>query len=532
MREIRVMAVLAAAVALVGGVGGCTVGPDYKAPEAKVPGKFASAGEKFATTQAASVVGASTQAAGTGVADLKQWWKSFGDPTLDSLVERAVAGNLDVRQAEARLREARARLGVSESRWYPTVDAGGQATRSRQSKNLNSSSGSSGGTTGVPGFSSKTERVLYEAGFDASWEIDVFGGVRRDVEASRADLAASAEERRAVITSLLSEVALNYVLLRGTQQRIRIAEANIASQRETLRLNEARFEAGITSEFDVTRARAQVASFEATVPNLQTQARQAIHRLSVLTGQAPAALAEELSPSGAIPMALPEVPVGLPSELLMRRPDIRRAERQLAAATARIGVATADLFPRFSLTGSLGTQSDKVARMADSKSIFYSVGPAVSWNVFDAGRIRNNIRVQDERAVAALAAYEQSVLNSLEEVENAIVAYTNNVLRREALRRAVEANRRSVELATGRFAGGQGVGNLLDVLVAQRDQFGSEEALVVSETELSQNLVSLYKALGGGWEMYADPVPPPSAEPSPAPAAPATQPAGVAKVAG
>jgi NodT family efflux transporter outer membrane factor (OMF) lipoprotein len=523
MREIRVMAVLGAAVLV---VGGCTVGPDYKAPEAKVPGKFASAGEKIATTQAASAVGASAQAAGTGVADLTQWWKSFGDPTLDSLVERAVAGNLDVRQAEARLREARARLGVSESRWYPTVDAGGQATRSRQSKNLNSSSGSGGSS--VPGFSSKTERTLYEAGFDASWEIDVFGGVRRDVEASRADLAATAEDRRAVITSLLSEVALNYVLLRGTQQRIRIAEGNIASQRETLRLNEARFEAGITSEFDVARARAQVASFEATVPNLQTQARQAIHRLSVLTGQAPAALAEELSPSGAIPMALPEVPVGLPSELLMRRPDIRRAERQLAAATARIGVATADLFPRFSLTGSLGTQSDKVARMADSKSIFYSVGPAVSWNVFDAGRIRNNIRVQDEQAVAALAAYEQSVLSSLEEVENAIVAYTNNVIRREALRRAVEANRRSVELATGRFAGGQGVGNLLDVLVAQRDQFGSEEALVASETELSQNLVSLYKALGGGWETYADPVPPPSARPSPAPSVPATQPAGVA----
>lgn len=539
----KVLAGVAMGVAglVLGGVGGCTVGPDYKSPEMKVPGAYGTAGSgRVAATQVSTLTvgrGANARSVTTAgdarlsqdLADLTQWWQGFGDPTLDSLIGRAVVGNLDVKQAEGRLRESRAQLGITASSLLPQVDANGNATRSRQSKTISSGRDASFG---------RTESSLYRAGFDATWELDVFGGIRRDVEASRADIAAAAEDRHAVITSLLAELSTNYMILRGAQQRIGIANDNIESQRQTLKLNEARLEAGISSEFDVARARAQVATFEATVPSLRITEQQAIHRIGVLLGESPDALYAELSAPKAIPMALPVVPVGLPSELLRRRPDIRRAERQLAAATARIGVATADWFPKFSLTGSLGTQSSKVARMADAKSIFYSIGPAVSWNIYDAGRIASNVKVQNERQTQLLAAYQSQILRSLEEVENAVVSYTRTIERREALARAVEASRRSVELATGRFAGGQGVGDLLDVLVAQRDLFSAEDALVASDTDLSQNMVAIYKSLGGGWETFPEARPEPRDKPStpadltPTVPTPATQPAAVSDLSG
>lgn len=491
----RVLMATAAAAVM---IGGCTVGPNYTPPEVAVPDRFSSVkGQPGDGITPLDISKPAAEIERGPVADLKTWWRGFQDPTLDQLIDRAVAGNLDLRVAEARIREARALLGVERSGWFPTIDARGGVTRSRQSQ--------SGSGFGVGGTGRSSESTLWVAGFDAGWEIDVFGGTRRAVEAARADLGATEEDRNAVLVSLLAEVATNYVTLRGVQQQLRISFDNIESQRQTLALNEARFAAGITSEFDVSRARAQVAAFEATVPGLRIAEASALHRLAVLTGQAPGALKAELGtvPDGdprqinAVPMALPEVPVGLPSELLLRRPDIRRAERRLAAATARIGVATADLFPRFSLTGSFGTQGNEAPRLVDSRSIFWSVGPAVSWNLFDGNRIRSNIAVRNERQAQTLAEYERTVLLSFEEVENAVTSYSQNIERRAALARAVEANRRSVELATGRFNGG--IGDLLDVLLAQRDLFAAEEALVRSETQLSTDLVAIYKALGGGW---------------------------------
>jgi NodT family efflux transporter outer membrane factor (OMF) lipoprotein len=499
-KKIRIVPVLLSASLV---LSGCLVGPDYTPPNPTLPEAYGSAPDgKVATTQS------SAGTAAHSTADLTSWWKAFEDPQLDSLVTRAVRANRDLQVAEARLREARGLLGIEESAFYPTVDANGSASRSRQSQSI----GDSGG------FGASPESTLYRAGFDASWELDIFGRTRRAVEAGRADLQAAADSRNAVLTSLLAEVASNYILLRGAQQQIRIANDNIESQKQTLALNEARFAAGISSEFDVARARAQVAAFEATVPVFRITEASAIHRLGVLLGDAPASLKAELSPPETVPMVLPEVPVGLPSDLLRRRPDIRRAERELAAATARIGVATADLFPRFSLTGSFGTSSDKLPPMTDSRSIFWSVGPSVSWNVFDGNRIRSNIKVQNARQEQFLYTYEQTILTSLEEVENAVTSYTQNVIRREALRRAVEASRRSVELAVGRFAGGQGVGDLLDVLVAQRDLFNAEDALVRSETQLSADLVALYKALGGGWETFPQLNSPAAPYPATAPA--------------
>lgn len=518
---------MAAASVVAAVIAGCTVGPDYVPPKVTTPGLYSSAATtRLATTQASSAVGASTQKAETGsapvLADLSRWWEAFNDPVLNGLVERAVVGNLDVKVAESRLRQARAQLGISAAAWYPSVDANSSVTRSRSSVTgfQRTIPGTTGGTGGTGGTGTGTgtgttirggqiggdESTLWRSGFDATWEIDVFGGVRRDVEAARADLAAQEEDRRNVLTSVLAEVASNYVTVRGTQQQIRIARQNIASQRRTLEVNEARANAGVLSDYDVSTARGQVANFEAQIPPLETQEAAAVFRIGVLLGLAPGTLRSELAPTETIPMSLPVIPVGLPSELLRRRPDIRGAERRIAAQTARIGVATSDLFPKFSLTGSLGTQNSKFAHLGDASSLFYSIGPAVSWNVFDAGRIRNNIRVQNELQNQTISTYNQTILLAMEDVENAITSYSRNVERREALRRAVDAQRRAVENVTNLFSGG--LGDPLNILIAQRDEFNYELQLVQTETELSANLVSLYKALGGGWETFREGPPP------------------------
>jgi NodT family efflux transporter outer membrane factor (OMF) lipoprotein len=437
-------------------------------------------------------------------ADLARWWTTFDDPALDALVERAVAANLDLRLATARLREARALRGVTGADLFPDVNVAGSYTRSRSSENAFDFEGAGGGGGQSPGFGNFAlpgeERDLYQAGFDANWEVDVFGGVRRSIEAADADIAAANEGRRDALVTLLAEVARNYVEVRGFQRRLGIARANLKTQQDTLELTNARFKAQLISELDVTRADAQVATTASQIPSLEAQRNQAAHRLAVLLGQEPGALLDELfaPTSPAIPSGPPEVPPGLPSDLLRRRPDIRRAERELAAATARVGVATADLFPRFSLTGSLGLQSEEFDDLASMDSRFFSIGPSASWPVFDAGRIRSNIEVQNARQEQALVRYEQSVLTALEDVENALVGYGKERQRRASLQRAVDANRRSVEMATQLYD--RGLTDFLDVLDAQRALFLSEDALVQSDRTISTNLVALYKALGGGWE--------------------------------
>jgi NodT family efflux transporter outer membrane factor (OMF) lipoprotein len=470
---------------------GCTVGPDYQRPELPVPDRYAG-------------VGATTQPAARAV-DVARWWTSFNDPTLDALIDRAVASNLDLRLATARLREARALRGVVGADLFPDVNVAGAYTRSRTSENAFSfDQPSGGGGGGSPGFGPFGEpgdtQSLYQAGFDANWELDVFGGVRRSIEAADADIGAAVEGRRDALVTLLAEVARNYVELRGFQRRLEIAGQNLKVQQDTLELTRARFEAQLVSELDVTRADAQVATTAAGIPALEAQRNQAAHRLAVLLGQPPAGLLDELLPSGtlAIPSGPPDVPPGLPSDLLRRRPDVRRAERELAAATARVGVATADLFPKFSLTGSLGLQAEAFGDLGRWDSRFYNAGPSVSWPVFDAGRIRSNIRVENARQEQALVRYEQSVLTALEDVENALVGYGKEHQRRQSLQRAVAANRRSVEMANQLYD--RGLTDFLDVLEAQRALFASEDALVQSERTISTNLVALYKALGGGWD--------------------------------
>jgi len=432
-----------------------------------------------------------------------QWWTTFQDPLLESLITRAVQANRDLRTAEARVREARALRGVAAADLGPTINVSGSYTRQRFSENaLTLPSGTSSNSTPSGGISSfEPEQDLFQTGFDARWEIDLFGGVRRSIEAANADLAASQEGLRDTLVSVLAEVARNYVEVRGFQRRLAIAEENIKAQQATLEITRARFNAGLTSELDVTQAASQLATTQSQLPSLETSVKQGIHRLGVLTGQPPGALLTELSTAAPIPTAPPEVLVGLPAELLRRRPDVRQAERQLAAATVRIGVATADLYPKLSLTGALGLESVKLADLFTPASRFWSVGPTLSWPIFDAGRIRANIAVQDARTEQQLSTYEQTVLKALEDVENALVAYSREQMRRVKLADAVTANQQAVALANELYR--TGLGTFLNVLDSQRALFASQSDLAQSEATISTDIVALYKALGGGWETFA-----------------------------
>jgi outer membrane protein, multidrug efflux system len=460
---------------------GCSVGPNYQKPNFPAP----------ASWNEALINGVDARAA-----DLSEWWTTFNDPLLNSLVQRAVRSNLDLRLAEARIREARAARAVTASGQWPRVDVSGSYSRNRSSENAVGSRGQ--GAVAVPRAGAELEQNFYNSGFDAVWEIDVFGGVRRSVEAADATLDASVEDRRDTLVTLLGDVARNYIDVRGLQKRILVARANLKGQQDTLDLTRVRFQAGLASDLDVAQAEGQLNSTAAEIPTLESLLKEASHRLDVLLGSPPGALWDELAKESPIPALPPEVLVGLPSELLRRRPDIRRAERQLAAATAQIGVATAELFPKFSLVGAGGLQSISASDWFSGPSRFWSIGPTVRWPIFDAGRIRADIAVRNAQQEQALTNYEKTILTAFEEVENALVSYAREQARNRSLREAVAANRRAVEMSNELYV--RGLVDFLNVLENQRSLFASESDLAQSEARMTTNLVALYKALGGGWE--------------------------------
>jgi len=449
-------------------IAGCTVGPDYRPQEAKMPSAWTDTAP-IKTTSA--------------YADLVNWWTEFNDPNLTSLVERAINTNLDLLQAQARIRQARAARGISAGGLWPSARATGSYERGRFSD--------SGG-------SNATTKNLFQTGLDAVWEMDVFGGVRRSIEAADADIQFAVEDHRDVLVTLVSEAALNYIELRGFQQEIVIARNNLAAQQQTAELTRKRFQGGLVGALDVSNADAQVATTASQIPQLEAAAQQAIYNLSVLLGLEPTALLKELSPTNSIPLSPPQVPVGIPSQLLRRRPDIRRAEAAIHGATARIGVATADLYPKFRLTSSVNFQNDQLHELINWKDRFWTVGPAVDWQIFSAGRVRSNIELQKALQQESMLAYQKTVLTALQDVENALVAYAKEHERRKNLVDAVAANRKAVDLATQLYT--QGQTDFLNVLDAQRSLFVSEDSLVQSTRNLSTDLVVLYKALGGGWD--------------------------------
>lgn len=480
------------------GLTGCAVGPDFHSPKMLVPPAWR--GAHALPDKQPSATAADTSVTTSSPMELVGWWQSFNDPVLNSLVERAMASNLDLALARSRVRQTRASRGVASAGLWPGVDASASYRRSYGGLSSSAGSATSVSSSGV-GSSGSTDsggQDLFRAGLDAVWELDLFGGKRRNVEAADADVRTAIENRRDVLVSLAAEVGNNYVALRSLQQQLTIARNNLQTQRHTAEIARKRFEAGFVSGLDVASANAQVATLEAQVPVLESSIQASIYGLGVLLGQEPGALILELTSPASIPVTPPTIPVGLASELLLRRPDIRKAEAELHAATARIGVATADLFPKFSLTGSMGFSSADLTSLANWGSRFWSMGPTVTWSIFDAGRIRSNIEVQNALQEQALLTYQTTVLTALKEVETALVAYAKEQERRRALTVAVEQNRKAVDLAERLYVAGRT--DYLNVLLAQRSLYVTEDSLVQSTRSLAANLIALYKALGGGWE--------------------------------
>ncbi len=460
-------------------LGCCTVGPDYHPPELAVPDAFV---------------------APTGDGSISPdgpWWQSFGDPELVSLVDRAVRSNTDLRIAVARLREARAELTGTAARTLPTIDVAGSYTNSQFSENgflkgLGDVNGSAPGAI-FPG----QQIDLHEVSLDASWELDIFGGVRRAEEAASAEVTAAVHDVHAVLVSLLGELAGGYFDLRGLQQRLAIAKRTRDYQQATVEVIQEQVTAGVADELDLARAQTQLANASARVPALESDVHATMRRIETLLGVMPGTLDAELAPAEPLPPMPDALAVGIPSETLRRRPDVQAAERRLAAATARIGQATADLFPRFSLTGQVGLQSQRLDALASGNSLFWLVGPTVRWPLLDFGRIRANIDVQNARTDEALARYEGTVLQALSDVEIALVRLARDRRKLEELTKARDSSQRAVRLAEERYR--SGVLEFLDLLDTQRTFDVAAEDEARGEQSVAADVVALFKALGGGW---------------------------------
>lgn len=451
----------------------CKVGPDYTRMDPETGEEWISAGADSASPK-----------------DIARWWKRFRDPKLNELIERALEANQDLRIARARVAEAAAARRAARSDLFPQLNLGGGATRSRSSENASR-------TGDFPGISRNLTTNFFDLNLDASWEVDVFGGSRRALEAARADEEAAREYAREIRIGVAAEVATAYLELRGYQYRQSVARRNLKSQQETLELTRTRQAGGVASDLDVSRAEAQMESTSATLPVFETGIRSSIFRLGVLLGGTPDSLVNELIQAKAPPVAPPSVPVGLRSDLLRRRPDVRRSERELAAATARLGVAIADLYPKFTLTGSAGVQSLEADTLFEGRSGVWSLGPSLRWPVFTAGRIRAGIAAQNARQEQAAAAYEKAVYGAIADAETSLVRFGQEQKRLASLTRSVDATRRAARLASERYKAG--LENFLAVLEADRQLLAAEDAQAESQTQVNLNLVLLYKALGGGW---------------------------------
>jgi outer membrane protein, multidrug efflux system len=463
---------------------GCVVGPNYKRPNVSIPEEWTVAPARGTTAKPL-------------VND--EWWSAFQDPELNSLIERAAERSLDLKLALERVQEARAARGIARSGYFPSIDANASATRLRGglAQGVIRAVSPSSDPNARPSLISPFETNLFQANLSAAWELDVFGGIRRGVEAATADVVAAEENRRNVLVILFGDVGRVYAQLRGFQRRLEIANKNIGTQQETLDLTTARAKAGLATELDVSRAAAQLESTRAAVPTLLSGVDVSIHRLSVLLGDEPGALRHELEKVGPIPTAEPDVEVGLPSDLLKRRPDIRRAEAQLVAATARIGEARADLFPRFVLTGTAGRQATQLRDLTLGLGNFFSVGPGISLPLFNGGRIRSSIAVQTSRQRGAVISYQSTILNALEEVQNALVNYSQEQERRDRLNQAIQQSQLAVDLAGEQYRAG--LVDFLSVLEAQGQLFANEDEWVQSQTNVTTQVITLYRALGGGW---------------------------------
>lgn len=450
---------------------GCVVGPDYEKPHIALPLRWTGTG-KVETSK---------------TPELSHWWSRLDDPLLTALIDEAVAGNLDVAASKARIREARASYRQSVGGLFPSADGSASATRNRSAA---STSGSS------------DTYSLFQAGFDASWELDLFGGKRRSVEAARYGLDAAEEDLRATLLTLIGDVASNYVEARGYQARAALARRTAASQRETVQLTRTRLEAGAASAVDVANASGQASTTEANIPTLEASYAQAVHRLSVLTGRPPAALADRLKKIARIPSPKLPIPTGIPADILLARPDVRLAERQYAQYTAKIGQAEAERYPSVSLTGNIATSGLKLGDLGKSSSISWSFGPTLTVPVFNAGQLAAATDMARAQRDQYFVAWRASVLTALEDVENALVALAQERVRNGRLAASVGHYRDGAALARELYQSGST--SFLELLEAERSLYSAEDALIESRVSIATDYIALNKALGGGWDGFVD----------------------------
>jgi len=477
----------AASVILAVGLAGCSLGPDYQPQHPDLPASWlpaaspAPAGSRAVEDQARA-----------------DWWNAFADPELSALESRVAAANLDVRAATLRLAQSRAQRRIAGAAEYPQIT--GQTFYQRLKPSAKGLFGQleQGSKPGPPP-NNLPSSDLYQYGFDATWEIDLWGKVRRSIESADAEVDASAEARRDALLSMLAEVARDYLQLRGLQTQLRIDRDNLAIAEDLLSLTRKRADQGLNSQVDVANAGAQLATIAAELPQLEQGEIQAINRLSFLLAQPPGALAEELAAPHAVPPPPPEVPVGLPSQLAQRRPDIRQAEAELHAATAQIGVAKANFYPSITLFGSFAMQSTRLADLANWASRNEQIGPFVSLPIFEGGRLSGNLHLTEARQQEAALVYQRTVLAAWQEVADSLVAFQAEQRRREQIILAVQENRRALSLAREEYR--NGVATYLQVLTAQQQLLAAERQEADSTTTVSTNLVALCKALGGGWEV-------------------------------
>jgi NodT family efflux transporter outer membrane factor (OMF) lipoprotein len=483
------------ATLLLCGVCACTVGPDYRAPDVPIPERWPSQ---------PSSADASTDAS------LANWWTALNDPILNQLIEQAVTQNKSVRQAMARVLEARARRNISLAGLAPTVDSSTRASRTdSDSRSTRSTRTADLDDPDEPAREDASrlsvEREDYDAGLDARWELDLFGGQRRAVQASSAQLGASDADLRDVMVTLLGDVALGYVNVRTVQSRLAFAERNLEAQRELVTLTSWRAESGLADAVAVAQAKTSYAQTQAQIPALEASLAAAMNRVAVLTGQQPGSLASVLQERQAIPVTPADIVTSVPAEVMRRRPDIRSAERRLAAQTAQVGVATAALYPSLTLTGSFGVNAGSFGDLTSNNLGSNRFGVGITMPIFRAGSLRQNVKAQNALVEQALANYEATVLSAFEEVENALVSWSTEQRRHQALQEAATNARTARELALLQY--NAGLVDFQTVLTADRQQIASEDALAVSDGELTSNLIRLYKAFGGGWGVFPASVP-------------------------
>jgi NodT family efflux transporter outer membrane factor (OMF) lipoprotein len=503
-----------AAACAIAVLAGCTVGPNFKPQSIWSPASW------FASRPAKPPVAVVSEPVSEPIDP--NWWNLFHDAELTSLEGRVAAANLNVRISTIRLAESRSQRQITGADQFPTLGGSASYTRERVSQKgvvglfggggssssggsfgsmgstANGTSGRSGGIPASAGGGSIQPFNLWQYGFDASWELDLWGRVRREVESADASLDASADARRNALLSVLAEVARDYVQLRGAQTQLAITQENIGTERESLELSRARFLGGLTTEQDVANAAAQLQTTQSQVPQLEQQQDQSINALSFLLGEAPQALRAELIRPNPVPPVPPRVPIGVPSELARRRPDIRQAEAQLHAATADIGVAIADFYPKITLDGSIGLQALKAKDLGNWGARQYGLGPTISIPIFEGGKLRATLELRKVEQQEAALNYQQTVLQAWHDVDNALTAYADEQRRRDSLAEAVVQNRLALRLARQRYT--SGVADFLNVLDAERALLSAQLQLADSSTSVSSNLVQLYKALGGGWE--------------------------------